>query len=67
VDLLSLRSGRDLAAMSDEFLLGYEGFDERLDDALLDRCRRLARLRLACIHEEPRLTDRPNHLNPVGG
>jgi Phosphotransferase enzyme family len=66
VDLLSLRSGRDLAAMSDEFRLGYEGFDQRLDEMLLDRCRRLARLRLACIHDEPRLTHRPNHLNPVG-
>jgi hypothetical protein len=65
VDLLSLRSGRDLAPMNDEFRLGYEGFDEPLDEALLDRCRRLARLRLACIHDEPRLTHRPNHLNQV--
>ena len=67
VDLLSLRSGRDLAPMSDEFLLGYEGFYDRLDRELLERCRRLARLRLACIHDEPRLTHRPNHLDRVGG
>jgi hypothetical protein len=61
IDLLSLRSGRDLAEMRDEIVLGYEGFGENLDEALLDRCRGLARLRLACIHDEPRLTHRPNH------
>jgi hypothetical protein len=65
VDLLSLQSGRDLAPMSDEFQLGYEGFRDGLDETLLDRCRRLARLRLACIHDEPRLTHRPNHLSRV--
>jgi hypothetical protein len=62
IDLLSLRSGLDLAEMRDEIVLGYEGFGENLlDEALLDRCRGLARLRLACIHDEPRLTHRPNH------
>jgi Phosphotransferase enzyme family len=61
VDLLSLRSGRDLAETREELVLGYEGFGENLDEELLDRCRRLARLRLACIHDEPRLTHRPNH------
>jgi hypothetical protein len=60
VDLLSLRSGRDLAGAREEIVLGYEGFDNKLDDELLDRCRRLARLRLACVHAEPRLTHRPN-------
>jgi Phosphotransferase enzyme family len=60
-DLLSLRSGRDLHEMREELLLGYEGFGECLDEELLDRCRRLARLRLACINDEPRLTHRPNH------
>jgi hypothetical protein len=63
VDLLSLRSGRDLAETSEEIVLGYEGFGENLDAGLLDRCRHLARLRLACIHGEPRLTHRPNHRN----
>ena len=63
VDLLSLRSGRDLAATREEIVLGYEGFGDNLDDDLLDRCRRLARLRLACVHDEPRLTHRPNHQN----
>jgi hypothetical protein len=61
VDLLSLRSGSDLAEVRAEIVLGYEGFGDNLDDELLDRCRRLARLRLACIHAEPRLTHRPNH------
>ena len=61
VDLLSLRSGRDLAEVREEIVLGYEGFGENLDEELLDRCRRLARLRLACIHDEPRLTHRPNN------
>ncbi len=60
-DLLSLRSGRDLHEMREEIILGYEGFGEYLDDELLDRCRRLARLRLACTNDEPRLTHRPNH------
>lgn len=60
-DLLSLRSGRDLHEMREEIVLGYEGFGECLDEELLDRCRRLARLRLACINDEPRLTHRPNH------
>jgi phosphotransferase family enzyme len=61
VDLLSLRSGRDLAEAREEIVLGYEGFGDNLDDELLDRCRQLARLRLACIHAELRLTQRPNH------
>ena len=61
IDLLSLRSGRDLAEMREEILLGYQGFEDNLDEELLDRCRRLARLRLACIHDEPGLTHRPNH------
>jgi hypothetical protein len=67
VDLLSLRSGRDLAEVREEIVLGYEGFHQYLDEELLDRCRRLARLRLACIHDEPCLTHRPNHQSrPVG-
>jgi hypothetical protein len=61
VDLLSLRLGRDLSETREEIVLGYEGFGAPLDDDLLDRCRRLARLRLACVHAEPRLTHRPNH------
>jgi phosphotransferase family enzyme len=61
IDLLSLRCGRDLAETHEEILLGYEGFGQNLDEELLDHCRRLVRLRLACIHDDPRLTHRPNH------
>jgi hypothetical protein len=61
VDLLALRSGRDLTETCEEIVLGYEGFGENLDDELLDRCRRLARLRLACVHGDSRLTRRSNH------
>jgi Ser/Thr protein kinase RdoA (MazF antagonist) len=63
VDLLSLRSGRDLDAVTDELLAGYAGCGPSLDDALLDRCRLLARLRLGCIHDEPALIPLP--LSPI--
>jgi aminoglycoside phosphotransferase (APT) family kinase protein len=53
VELLSLRSGRDLGVMSEEFLAAYVRAGAPLDWRLVDRCRRLARLRLACIHDEP--------------
>jgi hypothetical protein len=63
VDLLSLRAGRDMAETREEIVFGHQGFGDDLDDELLDRCRRLARLRLACIHAESRLTHRPDHQN----
>jgi Ser/Thr protein kinase RdoA (MazF antagonist) len=51
LDLLGLRAGRKLANVEAALLAGYlEG--GRLDLPLLDRCRVLARLRLACIHRE---------------
>jgi Ser/Thr protein kinase RdoA (MazF antagonist) len=56
LDLLELRAGRELAASRSAFLGGYESVAP-LDSALLARCRMLSRLRLACIHEEPRLLD----------
>jgi Ser/Thr protein kinase RdoA (MazF antagonist) len=53
IELLELRSGRDLCAPLEALLGGYgEG---SLDAAMLDRCRRLTRLRLACIHAVPEL------------
>jgi Ser/Thr protein kinase RdoA (MazF antagonist) len=53
IELLELRSGRDLGAAVEALLGGYgEG---SLDPALLDRCRRLTLLRLACIHARPEL------------
>jgi Ser/Thr protein kinase RdoA (MazF antagonist) len=51
VELLELRSALDLAAPFESFLAAYGSVDQEL----LDRCRRLALLRLACIHAEPRL------------
>lgn len=56
LDLLELRTGRDLTAPRSAFLDGYESVAS-LDPELLARCRTLTRLRLACIHEEPRLLD----------
>ena len=53
VELLERRRGADFRAPRDALLAGY-GADS-LDRALLDRCRRLALLRLACIHGFPEL------------
>ena len=55
IELLALRAGREFGLASEALL---EGYMTSLDDALLDRCRRLAVLRLACIHRLPRLLDR---------
>lgn len=54
LDLLELRSRRDLALPGEWILEGYAAQGE-LDPQLLDRCRSLARFRLACIHAESRL------------
>jgi Ser/Thr protein kinase RdoA (MazF antagonist) len=53
VELLERRRGADFRAAR-EALLGAYGVDS-LDAALFDRCRRLALLRLACIHALPEL------------
>jgi Ser/Thr protein kinase RdoA (MazF antagonist) len=53
VELLERRRGADFRASRAALLDGY-GRDS-LDSALFDRCRRLALLRLACIHELPEL------------
>lgn len=52
VELLELRRGIDLRPAREALLAGY---GDRFDEALFDRCRRLALLRLACIHELPEL------------
>jgi Ser/Thr protein kinase RdoA (MazF antagonist) len=57
VELLSLRSGADLSAPAERFLAGYAAGGPALDERLLDRCRRLALLRLACIHDQPELLE----------
>ncbi len=56
LDLLELRAGHDLSAARSAFLSGYESVSE-LDPELLERCRLLARLRLACIHAEALLLE----------
>jgi tRNA A-37 threonylcarbamoyl transferase component Bud32 len=55
VELLALRSARDLEPMSHAFLAGYAESGAPLTAGRLDQCRRLALLRLACIHDEPAL------------
>jgi Ser/Thr protein kinase RdoA (MazF antagonist) len=53
IELLELRKGRDLRAAVEALLGGYG--EDALDRVLLDRCRRLTLLRLACIHGRPEL------------
>jgi Ser/Thr protein kinase RdoA (MazF antagonist) len=53
--LLGLRRNRDLGAAVRSFLNGYAATGPALDDSLVDRCRRLTQLRLACIHGEASL------------
>jgi Ser/Thr protein kinase RdoA (MazF antagonist) len=55
LELLALRCDRDLEPMSDAFLTGYAESGAALNSRRLDQCRRLTLLRLACIHEDPRL------------
>jgi len=56
LDLLALRAGRGLTREIGALLEGYGG-EGPLDPGLLCRCRALAQLRLACIHEQPALLD----------
>jgi Ser/Thr protein kinase RdoA (MazF antagonist) len=55
--LLERRSGVDLAPMTAALLDAYRERGPGLDEALLERCRALTLLRLACIHSEPSLID----------
>lgn len=54
LDLMRLRLGVDVETGREALLGGY-GERSALDPRLLERCRTLARLRLACIHDEPQL------------
>jgi Ser/Thr protein kinase RdoA (MazF antagonist) len=56
LELLELRSGCDLGAAVEALVGGYGR--RSLDFALLERCRRLSLLRLACIHATPELLRR---------
>jgi aminoglycoside phosphotransferase (APT) family kinase protein len=52
VELLARRSGRDLAAGVRAVTDGYAATGPMLDGALLERCRRLTLLRLACLNDD---------------
>jgi Ser/Thr protein kinase RdoA (MazF antagonist) len=58
IDLLELRSGRDLRALIERFLGGYRRTGPALDPTLLVRCRSLTLLRLTCIHADASLLER---------
>ena len=55
--LLERRSGTDMTAVTAAFLDAYRERGPELDESLLERCRSLTLLRLACIHGEPALVD----------
>jgi Ser/Thr protein kinase RdoA (MazF antagonist) len=55
--LLERRSGVDLTAVTAAFLDAYRASGPALDEPLLERCRALTLLRLACIHGEAALVD----------
>jgi Ser/Thr protein kinase RdoA (MazF antagonist) len=55
IELLELRLEDDFGAAVQALLDAYAA---PVDGALLDRCRRLATLRLACIHAQPALLER---------
>jgi aminoglycoside phosphotransferase (APT) family kinase protein len=57
IELLELRRERDLAAEIRALLDGYAETGPELDGALLDRCRRLTLLRLACLNDDVRLSE----------
>jgi Ser/Thr protein kinase RdoA (MazF antagonist) len=55
LDLLGRRLGTDTGRFVQAFIDGYGA--DRLNLALVDRCRRLSLLRLACIHARPELLE----------
>jgi aminoglycoside phosphotransferase (APT) family kinase protein len=57
VELLELRRSRDLAPEKRALLNAYAEAAPALDAALLDRCRRLTLLRLACLNDDVRLAE----------
>ena len=53
VELLARRSGKDLAAGVRALSDGYAAAGPALATALLERCRRLTLVRLACLNDDP--------------
>jgi Ser/Thr protein kinase RdoA (MazF antagonist) len=58
IELLESRSSHDLRPAERALRDGYAATAPEPDAALVDRCRRLTLLRLACIHEDVSLVDR---------
>jgi aminoglycoside phosphotransferase (APT) family kinase protein len=58
VELFEHRRGRELAREMQVLLHGYGETGPALDEALLDRCRRLTLLRLACLNDDSVLVER---------
>ena len=58
IELLEIRRDHNLVSERRAFLASYIDSGPPLDPALVDRCRRLTLLRLACIHREALLIDR---------
>jgi Ser/Thr protein kinase RdoA (MazF antagonist) len=57
MEWLERTAGADLTAGAGAILDGYARTGPALDGQLLDRCRSLSLLRLACLHAEPSLVD----------
>jgi aminoglycoside phosphotransferase (APT) family kinase protein len=57
VELLERRQGRDLVRELHALLDGYAERGPSLEEALLDRCRRLTLLRLACLNDDVSLVN----------
>jgi aminoglycoside phosphotransferase (APT) family kinase protein len=57
IELLGVRTGHDLSSAVSALLASCVAAGPALDAALVDRCRRLTLLRLACIHGERTLLD----------
>ena len=58
IELLQLRSDRDLSGMTEMLLGAYSRTGPPLDASLLERCRGLTLLRLTCIHGNASLLER---------
>jgi Ser/Thr protein kinase RdoA (MazF antagonist) len=58
LELLELRRNTELVSEWRALLRAYMEAGPALDDALLDRCRRLTLLRLACLIDDVRLVDK---------
>jgi hypothetical protein len=58
IELLERRRGRELAREIHALLEGYAETGPALDEALLERCRRLTLLRLACLNDDSALVER---------